>query len=92
MAFPTPDAVTGLYAAVVSVAGGVLTWWLNRHGERPARKTAWQRQAETLRNELRKLYQDQIADLKKQLADANAEVRRLNRLLNRERNDGDGDT
>lgn len=87
--FPTPDAVSGLYAAIVAGGFGLLTWWLNKRGERPARKDAWQRQAEELRDELDRQHTRQVADLRRQLAIATAEIKRLNRLLNRERDAGD---
>lgn len=90
-----PNATDGLYTAVISGLFGVIFWWLNRRGEKPARRDAWQKQAEALRNELRGAYTSQIASLEGRIAasekahDAeikrkDAEIMRLNRLLNRQ--------
>lgn len=90
-----PDATAGLYAAVIAGLFGVLTWWLNKRSEKPARRDAWQKQASDLRNELRAAYTSQIADLQgrvaamdvahdAEIARKDAEIKRLNTLLNRQ--------
>lgn len=90
-----PDATAGLYTAVVSGLFGVLIWWLRRRDERPARADAQQRQMEALRDELRTANAARVNDLLSRIAEqdrdldsAHAEVRRLNRLLNRQQRGG----
>jgi uncharacterized protein HemX len=87
-----PDATSGLYAALIAGIFSVVLWWLNKRNEKPARRDAWQKQAQELRNELRTAYGDRIAYLEgrvtaqdAEIGRKDAEIIRLNKLLNRQR-------
>jgi hypothetical protein len=86
----SPTALDGLYAAIVSGVFGVLLWWLTKWAEKPRRRTAWERQSEKLRDELRAANAARILFLEQQLKQKDLEIIRLNRLLNRERGRHDG--
>lgn len=90
-----PSITEGLAAATVTGLLGIVTWYLTKRSERPAKRDAWQKNAEALRNELRSVYTAQIGDLQSQVAAADraierkdAEISRLNKLLNRQQRGG----
>ncbi|HET6915400.1 MAG TPA: hypothetical protein VFH56_04860 [Acidimicrobiales bacterium] len=89
------SAADGLLGAVFSGLVALLLWWLGRRGRGQQVKDAWQRNAEQLRNELRRQYESEIQFLRGQCAakDAesarkDAEITRLNKLLTRPRAGG----
>ena len=70
------SAVDGLFGAIVSgtFAAGIF-WWTNR-GRRSQLDDAWRKQADELDERLSKQYRGEIAYLRKQLDDCQAENRR----------------
>lgn len=96
MSLPLPNAADGLYTGIVTGLLSLLLWWLQKRSTGPARKDAWQKQADALRTELRRVYEGQIHYLQGQLQGANAanerkdtEIARLNRLLTQPRSSDD---
>lgn len=81
-------ASDGLLATVAGGGFALLFRWLDRR-HAPRRRDVWQSQAEELRDELRRQHEESTAYLRQQLADAQRENVRLNRLLNRKRSGHD---
>ena len=82
------SAVNGLAGALVAGGVSVVLFWLTGRGRRARLEEAWRSQAAELDRRLSTQYQGQIDWLREQLKNCNAETRRLNNQLARERGGG----
>lgn len=93
-----PSAADGLFAGILSAGTGTASMLWARREARPQRRSAWEKQAKELRDELRRANAERIDYLEGQVASRDvdiahrdAEISRLNRLLNQQRRGGADD-